>query len=200
MIAFLHGTLAAKEAVSAIIEVAGVGYEVHIPLSTYEKLPATGQEVQLLTHLHVREDAMQLYGFATEMERALFRKLQSISGIGARMALNILSGAAPDALRERVINGDVAALTRIPGIGRKTAERIVVELRDSFMRESSSEALKTGDKTAVAREEALMALQALGYPRATAEKAIAALQRSGENAPESTSELIKLALKQLNSR
>ncbi|MDT8324888.1 MAG: Holliday junction branch migration protein RuvA [Bacteroidota bacterium] len=200
MIDFLHGTLVAKEAVAAVINVHGVGYHVHIPLSTFETLPAEGEEVRLRTHLHVREDAMQLFGFATEVERSLFRRLQGISGIGARMALNILSGVSPEALRERVVKGDVAALTRIPGIGKKTAERIVVELRDSFARESTTEALKTGDESAVAREEALMALQALGYARNVAEKAVAAVQRTGEITTGNASQLIKAALRELNSR
>ena len=200
MIEFLHGTLASKEAVSAVIDVHGIGYEVHIPLSTYEKLPETGGEVRLLTHLHVREDAMQLFGFATSTERGIFRQLQSISGIGARMALNILSGVTPEDLRQRVVSGDVAALTRIPGIGKKTAERIVVELRDRFSRDSTSEALKSGDETATVREEALMALQALGYARPVAEKTLTTIQRSGEPLPINASALIKLALRELNSR
>ena len=200
MIEYLQGTLAHKEPVTAVIDVQGVGYELHIPLSTYETLPETGQQLRLLTHLHVREDAMQLYGFATAGERALFRRLQGISGIGARMALNILSGVAPDALRRHVASGDVAALTRIPGIGRKTAERIVVELRDSFARENTEEALKSGDSAVSAREEALMALQALGYARPQAEKAVAALLTAPGDAPPTAAELIKLALQKLNSR
>lgn len=129
----------------------------------------------------------------------MFRRLQGISGIGARMALNILSGVAPDELRRRVTTGDVVALTRIPGIGRKTAERIIVELRDSFAREGGGEESAAG-KVSSARDEALMALQALGYPRNAAEKALAAVQRMGENTDFPPSELIKKALQQLNSR
>jgi Holliday junction DNA helicase RuvA len=200
MIEFLHGTLVSKEAITAVIDVHGIGYEVHIPLSTFEKLPERGGDVQLLTHLHVREDAMQLFGFATATERGIFRQLQGISGIGARMALNILSGATPDELRQRVVSGNIAALTRIPGIGKKTAERIVVELRDRFSRESTAEALKSGDETATVREEALMALQALGYARPLAEKTLTALQRSADPVPTNASALIKMALRELNSR
>ncbi|MBN1446821.1 MAG: Holliday junction branch migration protein RuvA [Bacteroidetes bacterium] len=199
MIEFLHGTLVSREPVSAVIDIHGVGYQVHIPLSTYEALPEIGADVTLLTHLHVREDAMQLYGFLTATERHMFRRLQSISGIGSRMALNILSGVAPDDLRQRVRAGDVAALIRIPGIGRKTAERIVVELRDSFSREFTGEGLADSESRG-AREEALMALQALGYARNAAEKALSAVQRVGESGTQQPSELIKKALQELNSR
>lgn len=200
MIESLHGILLSKEPVFAVIDVHGVGFGVHITLSTYESLPEKGGEVTLLTHMHVREDALQLFGFQHATERRMFRKLQSISGIGARMALNILSGVAPDELRHRVTSGDIAALTRIPGIGRKTAERIVVELRDSFAREGGGEEAAGGGGITGARDEALLALQALGYPRNTAEKAIAAVQRTGENAGISPSDLIKKALQQLNVR
>ena len=199
MIESLHGTLLSKEAVFAVIDVGGVGYGMHITLSTFEDLPDVGGEVTLLTHLHVREDAMQLFGFRHAAERRMFRRLQGISGIGARMALNILSGVAPDELRRRVTTGDIAALTRIPGIGRKTAERIVVELRDSFAREGGTEESAAGTASG-ARDEAMMALQALGYPRNAAEKALAAVQRMGEGTDFPASELIKKALQQLNSR
>ena len=199
MIESLHGTLLSKEAVFAVIDVGGVGYGVHITLSTFEDLPDVGGDVTLFTHLHVREDAMQLFGFRHAAERRMFRQLQGISGIGARMALNILSGVAPDELRRRVTTGDVAALTRIPGIGRKTAERIVVELRDSFAREGGG-AESAADASSSVRDEAMMALQALGYPRNAAEKALAAVQRMGESGDFPASELIKKALQQLNSR
>ncbi len=200
MIEYLEGVLSAKEPMTAVIDVGGVAFGVHISLHTHDALPPTGERVRLLTHLHVREDAMQLFGFARAEERQLFRQLQGISGIGARMALNILSGIAPDDLRLRVSSGDVGALTRIPGIGKKTAERIVVELRDSFARGlDEKERAAAGGRLSV-RDEALLALQALGYNRAAAEKAISgavAAQPDGGSA--SVSDLTKAALRQLNS-
>jgi Holliday junction DNA helicase RuvA len=200
MIEYIEGILAAKEAVTAVVDVGGVAFAVHISLHTYDELPHTGERVRLLTYLHVREDAMQLYGFAHPEERRIFRQLQSISGIGARMALNILSGISPDDLRLRVSNGDIGALTRIPGIGKKTAERIVVELRDNFAKGlDESERAAAGGRLSV-RDEAMMALQALGYSRAVAEKAVTG---GSSSLPEGTvadaSDLIKAALRQLNS-
>ncbi|MFZ1731600.1 MAG: Holliday junction branch migration protein RuvA [Bacteroidota bacterium] len=200
MIEYLEGILAAKEPVTAIIDVGGVAFAVHISLQTHDELPSLGERVRLLTHLHVREDAMQLYGFAHPEERRIFRLLQGISGIGARMALNILSGISPDDLRVRVSNGDIGALTRIPGIGKKTAERIVVELRDNFAKGlDEKDRAAAGGRLSV-RDEAMMALQALGYSRAAAEKAITGSSTSlPDGKAANASELIKAALRQLNS-
>ncbi len=200
MIEYLEGILAAKEAVTAIVDVGGVAFAIHISLHTHDELPAVGANVRLLTHLHVREDALQLFGFAHPEERRIFRQLQGISGIGARMALNILSGISPDDLRLRVSNGDIGALTRIPGIGKKTAERIIVELRDSFAKGlNEKERAEAGGRLSV-RDEALMALQALGYSRVAAEKAIASSSSTLEDGSGiNASELIKTALRQLNS-
>lgn len=200
MIEYIEGILAGKESVTAVVDVGGVAFGVHISLHTHDELPAIGETVRLLTHLHVREDAMQLFGFAHPEERRIFRQLQGISGIGARMALNILSGISPDDLRLRVSNGDIGALTRIPGIGKKTAERIVVELRDSFAKGlDEKERAAAGGRLSV-RDEALMALQALGYSRAAAEKAVAASSSVlTDGAAVNASELIKTALRQLNS-
>ena len=196
MIEYLHGTLVSKEPVSVVIDVHGIGYVVSISLSTHDALPAIGQDVRLLTHFHVREDVMQLFGFSSAEERALFRQLQTISGIGARTALTILSGINPAELRGRVLSGDVPALTRIPGIGRKTAERIIVELRDVFSR-TAPPAGGEGQAAASLRDEALLALQALGYARQNAEKAVAEILRGGEAA--TPGEVVKQALKMLNS-
>lgn len=200
MIEYLEGILAAKEAVTAVIDVGGVAFAVHISLHTHDELPSIGEKVRLLTHLHVREDAMQIYGFAHPEERRIFRLLQGISGIGARMALNILSGISPDDLRVRVSNGDIGALTRIPGIGKKTAERIVVELRDNFAKGlDEKDRAASGGRLSV-RDEAMMALQALGYSRAAAEKAITGSSTSNpDGTAANASELIKAALRQLNS-
>ena len=200
MIEFLSGILREKESLSAVIEVQGVGYHVSISLPTSEALPAVGEAVQLLTHLHVREDAMQLFGFGTSAERQLFRQLQTISGIGARMALNILSGIAPGELRNRVSSGDIAALTRIPGIGKKTAERIIVELRDTFARQQFEGGEDSSAGIVSSRDEALMALIALGYPKNTAEKALAAALQGKNSADFAVPDIIKAALQEANSR
>ncbi|HTY48818.1 MAG TPA: Holliday junction branch migration protein RuvA [Steroidobacteraceae bacterium] len=130
MIGFLKGRIASKSAPQLTLDVGGVGYEVEAPMSTFLSLPAVGQEVRLATHLVVREDAHVLYGFATEEERRLFRSLLKVSGVGPKIALGLLSGMSVETFARSVRAQDVAALTRIPGVGRKTAERLVVELRD----------------------------------------------------------------------
>src|SRR5438093_6354744 len=133
MITFLHGKLVEALPTQVIVEVRGVGYEILIPLSSFDKLPAPGQEVHLLTHLTIREDAHVLYGFMSSAERDLFRLLiNTVSGIGPKTALNVLSGMNVVALRGAVANGDVKALSQISGVGKKTAERIVVELKDKI--------------------------------------------------------------------
>jgi Holliday junction DNA helicase RuvA len=132
MIARLAGTLLSKQPPLMVIDVAGVGYEVEAPLSVFYDLPETGQPVVILTHLSVKEDSHTLYGFSSEAERTLFRQLLKISGIGAKLALTILSGASGEELARYVAERDTAALTRLPGIGKKTAERIIIELRDKL--------------------------------------------------------------------
>ena len=138
MIGFLRGVLSAKHPPSLLLDVGGVGYEVEAPMSTFYTLPDVGQPVELFTHLLVREDAHVLFGFATGDERQLFRDLLKVSGIGARMALAILSGSSVEGFARCVQAGDVASLTRIPGIGRKTAERLIVEMRDRLEKSSVS--------------------------------------------------------------
>jgi Holliday junction DNA helicase RuvA len=166
MIARLAGTLVSKQPPHMVIDVAGVGYEVEAPLPVFVDLPETGQPVVILTHLSVKEDSHTLYGFATEAERRLFRQLLKISGIGAKLALTILSGASAEELARCVVAGDAAALTRLPGIGKKTAERIIIELRDklgdlSIVAAAGSTAgrARTGD----ALSAATTALITLGY-------------------------------------
>ena len=132
MIARLAGTLIAKQPPQLVIDVAGVGYEVEAPMNVFYDLPDLGKPVVLLTHLQVKEDAHVLYGFSRESERRLFRQLLRISGIGAKLALTILSGTTGDELARYVAEGDAASLTRLPGIGKKTAERIIIELRDKL--------------------------------------------------------------------
>ena len=178
MIAFLQGKLVEAFPTQVAVDVNGVGYEVMIPLSSYEKLPAPGNHVRLLTHLVVREDAQVLYGFATAAERDLFRLLiNAVSGIGPKTALNILSGMSPTAFRGAVANGDVKALSRISGVGRKTAERIVVELKDRFGAAATWEA--NAARHALGPEEqkindAVLALLALEFKPAQAQEAVRA--------------------------
>jgi Holliday junction DNA helicase RuvA len=192
MISFLEGVLVSKSPTELIVDVNGVGYAVHIPLSTYEKVDGVGGRVKIYTHLHVREDAMQLYGFASEMERELFRLLISVSGIGPRIAQGILSGMESGELKQAIRSGNHSALTMIQGVGRKTAERIVVELRDKLgkMDESVPSAMGKG---ASPRSEALAALMSLGYSRASAESALRNVVQTSGDLP--LEELIKHALR-----
>ena len=166
MITHLKGTLVSKEPVLVTIDVGGLGYSVHIPLSTFEKLPEKDSKIMLYTHLHVREDEMALFGFHTEEERKMFRLLIGISGIGPKVALGILSGTGIIQLKKAVLEGDVDRLTTIKGIGKKTAQRLIVELRDKFgapddsddwLRESGDAELDSAVMTTVS------ALETLGY-------------------------------------
>jgi Holliday junction DNA helicase RuvA len=176
MISFLRGKLIETLPTQATIDVNGVGYEVLIPLSSYDKLPQPGQEVKLLTHLVVREDAHLLYGFATGTERDLFRLLiHTVSGIGPKIALNVLSGISVAAFRGAVANNDVKALAQISGVGKKTAERIVVELKDkigaagAWEAASAQRALSEEDQKV---NDAALALMALGFKQIEAHDAV----------------------------
>ena len=196
MISYLHGTLAEKSPTEITIDVNGVAYSVHIPLSTYSGLGKLGSSVKVLTYLHFREDGMALYGFATPAERNLFKLLISISGIGPKMAQAILSGVSVQELKNFILRGNLAGLTTIPGIGKKIAERLVVELRDRVGR-LEHELLVKEDKSAMVRTEALLALTSLGYPRGTAEKAIRLAVQEIDGSPDllEVEELIKRALR-----
>ena len=178
MITFLHGKLVEALPTRVVVEVNGVGYEALIPLSSFDPLPPPGREVTLLTQLIVREDAHTLYGFMTPAERDLFRLLvNTVSGIGPKIALNVLSGMNPAAFRGAVANGDVKALAQISGVGKKTAERIVVELRDkvgaagAWEAASANRALSAGDQKI---NDAVLALMALGFKQAEAHEAVRA--------------------------
>jgi len=197
MIASLTGILKSKSPTEVLVDVGGVGYAVSIPLSTYSTLGDLNAPVRLLTHLYVREDAMQLYGFATEAERQLFKLLISITGIGPKIAQGILSGISVSDLRQHITGGNIAALTAIPGIGRKTAERLVVELRDKIGKSDTTLGSATipGDKGAEVRNEALLALMSLGYNRVAAEKAIRLALNDGGGSDLNVEDLIKKALK-----
>jgi holliday junction DNA helicase RuvA len=180
MITFLHGKLVDALPTQVVVDVNGVGYEALIPLSSFNKLPPPGHDVTLLTQLVVREDAHVLYGFMTLAERDLFRLLvNTVSGIGPKIALNILSGMNPVAFRGAVANSDVKALSQISGVGRKTAERIVVELRDkvgpagAWEAASAQRALSPADQKV---NDAVLALMALGFKQVEAHDAVRAAQ------------------------
>ncbi len=185
MISSLRGTLITKGPTDIVLDVGGVGYGLSIPLSTFEKIGDPGTQVFLFTYLHVREDAMLLYGFFTEEERSIFKLLLTVTGIGPRMAQSILSGIPAADLRNYVIAGNTAALTAIPGIGRKIAERLVVELREKIARLDglSAGSSLTSDPQESNRNQALLALTSLGYNRTTAERAVRlAVQELGQEA------------------
>lgn len=195
MIASLTGILKSKSPTEVLVEVNGVGYSVSIPLSTYSKIGDINANVHLLTHLHVREDAMQLFGFASEAERHFFRLLISITGIGPKIAQGILSGISVQDLRQHIANGNIIALTSIPGIGKKTAERLIVELRDKIEKTEATMEAIAGDRNADVRNEALLALTSLGYNRVAAEKALRMALNDATGSALSVEELIKKALK-----
>ncbi|MDQ6624429.1 MAG: Holliday junction branch migration protein RuvA [Verrucomicrobiota bacterium] len=200
MITFLAGKLAAALPTQATIDVNGVGYEVLIPLSSYDRLPLVGQPVHVLTHLHVREDAHILYGFMTAPERDLFRLLvNNVSGIGPKLALAVLSGMSVGNFKSAVVNGDVALLSKISGLGKKTAERIVLELKDKLGVAAAWEVASAAHAPSAEESqanEAVLALIALGYKQVDAHKAVRELQ---EKQPEiqSAEELVKHALKRI---
>jgi Holliday junction DNA helicase RuvA len=196
MIGFLKGRLASKQPPMLLVDVNGVGYELEAPMSTFYGLPTTGEPVALFTHLVVREDAHILFGFGTDGERRLFRALLKVSGVGPKMALGILSGASVEDFLRIIEAEDVAMLTRIPGIGRKTAERVIIEMRDSVQKlgAPADGAGHTASAQAAApspQSEAFSALIALGYkpPEVTR------LLKSGDEPGLSTTEIIRRALK-----
>ncbi len=172
MIAHLRGTLLAKHPNQAIVETSGVGYDVTITVPTFSDLPAAGEQVALHIHTHVREDALALYGFLRPSEKLLFEKLLTVSGIGPKLAITILSDMPADEMVGAIRGNDIARLTRIPGIGKKTAERMVLELRDKLPPAGTSAPIAVPTMSAV-EEDVLSALVNLGYQRGSAEKALA---------------------------
>lgn len=195
MIGFLKGRLAAKNPPQLLVDVNGIGYEVEAPMSTFYGLPPVGEPVALFTHLVVREDAHVLYGFGTESERRLFRGLLKVSGVGPKLALGILSGASVDDFLRTIEAEDVAMLTRIPGIGRKTAERVIIEMRDSVTKLAApfagADAAPVFAQPASAQSEAYGALVSLGYKPAEVTRLLKAADEPGI----STTDLIRRALK-----
>jgi Holliday junction DNA helicase RuvA len=195
MIGFLRGRLAAKHPPALLVDVNGVGYEMEAPMSTFYGLPAAGEPVALFTHMVVREDAQILFAFGTEGERRLFRGLLKVSGVGPKIALGILSGASVEEFLRTIEAEDVAMLTRIPGIGRKTAERVIIEMRDSVKKFSSPlpgiDGAPAFGAAATPQSEAFGALVALGYKPPEVTRLLKAADEPGL----STTELIRRALK-----
>ena len=197
MISHLRGRLLSLTPELAVVDVHGVGYAVSLPLPTYyelQRLPAQA-EVSLFVHTHVREDALALYGFWTERERALFERLITVSGVGPRLARAILSGLPPEELLRALAAGDVARLTRIPGVGKKTAERLVLELREKAAELAAVPATATAAMREPDDEDLLVALVNHRYRRGDAERALAEVRR--ESAGAAVPELLRMALKRL---
>jgi holliday junction DNA helicase RuvA len=191
MIAHLRGTLLAKHPNQAIVETHGVGYDVAISVPTFTEMPPAGAEVALYIHTHVREDALSLYGFLRLAEKQLFEKLLTVSGIGPKLAITILSGMPVDEMVGAIRGGDLARLTRIPGIGKKTAERMVLELRDKLPVPTGGSETSLAAVTPV-EEDVISALVNLGYQRAAADKAL--LGARGGKGPQSFDVLFRGAL------
>ena len=193
MIGFLKGRLAIKQPPMLMVDVNGVGYEMEAPMSTFYGLPAAGEPVALFTHLAIRDDAHILYAFGTDGERRLFRGLLKVSGVGPKIALGILSGASVDDFLRIIEAEDIAMLTRIPGIGRKTAERVIIEMRDNVKKLSMPAGGETagGMGTVTPQSEAFSALIALGYKPPE----VVRLLKSVDGADLSTTEIIRRALK-----
>jgi Holliday junction DNA helicase RuvA len=201
MISHLTGRVIHKSPTEIVIDVHGVGYEVNIPLSTFQKIENVNGDVTIFTHLHVREDAMVLFGFATESEREVFLLLISISGIGPKIAQSILSGITSAELREAILRGNVEALTSIAGVGRKTAERIILELKSKIGKfEYSQEPGSPTSQQLKIRTEAVIALMSLGFTRANAEASLRAVlsESAGKDMP--LEEIIKKALHHTSKR
>ncbi|HVO09770.1 MAG TPA: Holliday junction branch migration protein RuvA [Vicinamibacteria bacterium] len=198
MIAQLRGRLLRKQPHEAVVDVGGVGYRVAIPLSTFYRLGEVGGEVTLLTHTHVREDALALFGFISAVEQALFERLIQVSGVGPRLAVSILSGIEAPELVSALQSGDLARLTRIPGVGKKTAERLVVELKDKVQGLLAEEEMPAAASPASAQEDLVSALVHLGYSRAEAERGVErALREGGEGRFE---DLLRRSLHVLSGR
>ncbi len=194
MIAHLRGRLLSKTPNQAIVECAGVGYDVAISVATFTSLPAEGAEAALHIHTHVREDQISLFGFSETQEKRLFEKLLTISGIGPKLAITVLSGIASDRLVTAIRSSDHASLTRIPGIGKKTAERVVLELKDKLDDMAVPVSSSSGAFRGPAGDDALSALVNLGYPRAVAQKAIETAMGKDAAAAEDFETLFRAAM------
>ena len=197
MIARLRGTLAESSYTDCIVDVGGVGYEVCIPLSTFDKLPRSGEAVELQILTQVREDAITLFGFATPEEKSLFRELVQVSGIGGKLALNILSGMSVANFCDAVANRDVKALSRISGIGKRTAERLVVELKDNLGDGLGAEGAPSGpDPQLDALRDVAAALEQLGFKREAIDRTLR--QLAAEEGEKNAEALLREAIRRLN--
>jgi Holliday junction DNA helicase RuvA len=201
LIAFLRGTILEKHPNRIVVDVNGVGYEVFVPLSTFYGLGEVGSTTAVRIHTHVREDALLLYGFATLLEQELFERLIGVSGIGPKVALAVLSGIEPQELIQAIERGDLARLTAIPGVGKKTSERIVLELKDRLPRAPVAAAIAGGGAppdAPVMRDDVVSALVNLGYHRPLAEKAAAAAMKTlGSISDASFERMLKQALREV---
>lgn len=199
MIGRIAGVLLEKNPPAILVDVQGVGYEIDVPMSTFYGLPELGQAVELQTHFVVREDAQLLFGFGTKRERALFRALLKVNGVGAKVALSILSGMTADEFFQCVAGNDVVALTRVPGIGKKTAERLLVEMKDkidALAGGSVQAGLPVEEGVASARDQAAEALMALGYKAAETKRLLDKTAVEGQ----SVEEMIRAALRSLSAK
>ena len=180
MLAYLRGELLDKKPSSIIVDVNGVGYALTIPVSTYSDLPEIGEEVEIQVHTHVREDTLALYGFHTDEEKEMFERLITVSGVGPRLAVTVLSGLPVDDLIDAIRSGDAKRLTRVPGVGRKTGERIILDLQDKVSRELAAEAVASVTTPGAAIErDVISAMVNLGCTQDAAEKAVDAARNRG---------------------
>lgn len=200
MISHIKGRLAEAALTEAVIDVGGVGYRAFIPMSTFDKLPRPGEEATLLTHMHVREDSIQLYGFATKQELRIFELLITVNGIGAKTALNILSSMNIPAFCAALASADVKSLKKINGVGPKTAERMIVELREKIKSVAPETAFASGSPAAHSREieDALLALEQLGFQKAKIMKAVTDIAAELPDNQRSSENIIRKSLQSLN--
>ncbi len=196
MIHSIQGTVKVKHPAEVVIDVGGVSLKVSVSVPTADHLPDFGEKVELRTYLNVREDALELYGFAGEDELALFMMLIAVSKIGPKLAMGILSGASPDEFKRRIVTGDVAALTALPGIGQKTAKRIIVELKEKLVESVDALDIPSDGKLPDQFSDALSALTALGFNRADGFRVLIKMQRENQLNGD-TEEIVKSALKEL---
>lgn len=193
MYEYIKGDLVRKTPGSAVIDVQGVGYLLEVSLNTFEQLPEVNKECHLWTYLYVREDTQRLYGFSTEKERSLFLELTSVSGIGPKVGMGILSGGTVREVKQQIVNEDVTALKRLPGIGPKTAKRIILELRESLATAEEDTTLTAAVPKSSLQKEAVLALESLGYSNTQASKAVKTVSEQNSDI-ESVELLIKKAL------
>ena len=198
MIAQVKGILLEKSPTRVVLDVNGIGYEIYIPVSTFEKLPELGKPTQLLTHLHVREDILNLYGFWNDKDRKLFQLLISVSGVGPRVAIAVLSGVSADQFVKAVANENLSILTKVPGIGKKTAQRLIMELKDKLTKGVGISQIPTSTDKINVIDEAVSAMVSLGYRQFEAQKIVEKVVRS-EGELLSVEILIKKALQTAGS-